>query len=70
MTMLLTADEIEALTGKQRRSAQRAVLVALGVPFKVRPDGSLVVLRAAAEAALGYSKADYRPPGPRLRLPK
>jgi len=67
--MLLTADEISTLTGKKRRSAQRVVLIALGVPFKSRPDGSLVVLRMAAEAALGHAKTEYRPPQqPRLRL--
>lgn len=42
--MLLTADQVAELTGKVRPAAQRGVLLALGIPFKVRPDGSNVVL--------------------------
>jgi hypothetical protein len=65
--MWLTAEEIAALTGKQRQSAQRRVLAALGVPYKVRPDGTIVVSRSAAEAAL-HAPAKDRPAPPRLRL--
>lgn len=46
MTLTLTPDELIELTGKQRRSAQLKVLQALAIPFRVRPDGSLLVLRA------------------------
>lgn len=43
--MFLTPEEIAELTGKQRRGAQRAVLNALGIQHKERPDGSLLVAR-------------------------
>ena len=46
MTLVLSPDELIELTGKQRRSAQAKVLTALAIPFRVRPDGSLLVLRA------------------------
>jgi len=51
--MFLSKDEIEELTLKKRRSAQTAVLNALGITHKVRPDGSVVILRAHVEAVLG-----------------
>ena len=51
--MFLTPEEIAQLTGRVQRRAQRTVLNALGVVHKVRPDGSLVVLRAHVEKELG-----------------
>lgn len=52
--IVLTAGELEAITSRPRPSAQARVLTALGIPFKIHPyDRTLVVLRAAAEAALG-----------------
>jgi len=51
--MFLSKDEIEGLTLKKQRSAQAAVLNALGIIHKRRPDASLVVLRAHVEAVLG-----------------
>lgn len=68
--MLLSVDELVELTGKTRRGAQGDVLRALGIPFKARPDGSLVVLRDAVQAALGYATAKERSPSPQLRLPE
>lgn len=50
--MLLTPDELAQLTGKQRRSAQRRALLAMGIEHKVRPDGSLAVLRSHVERLL------------------
>jgi hypothetical protein len=51
--MILTDAEIAAITERERPKAQAKVLDALGVPYRPRPDGSLVVSRAAAQAALG-----------------
>lgn len=51
--MILTPDEITELTLKKHRAAQRAVLNALGIQHKVRPDGSLVVSRSHVEKELG-----------------
>jgi hypothetical protein len=52
--MFLTEEEIRELTNRKQRSAQAMVLNALGITHKVRPDGSLVVLRAHVEHELGY----------------
>ena len=51
--MFLTADEIEALTGRVHRSAQVKVLVAMGIEHKVRPDRSIAILRAHVEREMG-----------------
>lgn len=51
--MFLTDEELKQLTGRQRAHAQRTVLNALGIQHKVRPDGSLVVLRSHVEKELG-----------------
>jgi len=53
--MLLTAEELAALTGKQRPSAQRRVLAAIGIPYRVRPDGSIAVERHVVLGALGVT---------------
>jgi hypothetical protein len=42
--VLLTAEDLVALTGKMRPSAQKRELDYLGVPARTRSDGSLVVL--------------------------
>lgn len=41
--MILSPDELVTLTARQRKSAQARVLAAIGVPYRRRPDGSLVV---------------------------
>lgn len=53
MTLTLTAAELAELTKRERPAAQARILRALGIPFRAHPDGSLLVLRSAAEAALG-----------------
>lgn len=68
--MILSPDDIATLTGRQRPRAQRGVLEALGVPYKVRPDGSLVVARAAVDIVLGVNAAAHTEHRPRLRLPE
>ena len=45
MKLALTRAEIEELTERRRPAAQARVLRALGIDFRVRPDGSLLVLR-------------------------
>lgn len=44
--MFLDPDQLRELTGRLRSDAQRRELEHLGVPFRVRRDGSLVVLAA------------------------
>lgn len=54
--MFLTKAELEALTGKQRRDTQARVLRFMGIEHKIRPDGSLAVLRAHVEQELGMTQ--------------
>lgn len=51
--VFLNEEEIELLTEKKRHSTQQKILNALGVTHKVRPNGSLVVLRSHVERVLG-----------------
>jgi hypothetical protein len=51
--MFLDQHELIALTGRQRSDAQARILRALGLEHRVRPDGTLVVLRAHVERLLG-----------------
>jgi hypothetical protein len=51
--MFLTRAEIAELTGRKLSKSQRTVLNHLGIEHKVRPDGSLVVLRSHVEKSLG-----------------
>lgn len=46
----LSFDDLSALTGKKLHSAQRRVLNYMGIPHRVRPDGSLVVLWSHVDA--------------------
>jgi hypothetical protein len=64
--MLLTPDELAALTGRQRPAAQVRWLRAHGWPHEIGADGRPKVLRAYAERRLGA--LDSTPRAPRLRL--
>lgn len=54
--MFLTAEEIAELTNKTHRKSQRTVLNALGIAYKVRPDGTLLVARAHVLKELGVAE--------------
>ena len=45
----LSAEELIELTGYQRRNCQRGELESLGIPFRLRTNGSIVVLRKELE---------------------
>lgn len=61
--IVLTEQELEAVTGKDRPSAQARVLRELGIPFRPRPrDGALLVSRRAADAVLGGLSANDETP--------
>lgn len=63
MSLCLSADEIRELTGKKRQVAQERVLAGMQIPFRKRPDGSLVVIRTdLLTAPIG------QPRGPALRF--
>ncbi|MBN4667180.1 DUF4224 domain-containing protein [Pandoraea nosoerga] len=51
--IFLTQDEIRDMTGRVRYKSQSLVLSALGIEHRVRPDGSLLVLRSHVELSLG-----------------
>jgi hypothetical protein len=51
--MFLTAEELTELTNRIHRRAQRTVLNFMGIEHKVRPDGSVLVLRSHVEKQMG-----------------
>lgn len=51
--MILTHGELVALTGRRRKDAQVRALRYMGIEHKIRPDGSVAVLRAHVEHVLG-----------------
>lgn len=57
MPLHLTEDELQSMTGYRRPSKQMEVLRSLGIPARLRPDHSVLVMRMhcmsreAAEAA-------------------
>lgn len=51
--MILDADQLYELTRKKRSSAQAAVLSAMGIEHRIRPDGSVAVSEAHVEKVLG-----------------
>lgn len=50
---MLSPSELRELTGRRRSDAQARALDHMGIPYQVRPDGTLAVLRIVAERALG-----------------
>ncbi|GMG89620.1 hypothetical protein Cmtc_18990 [Cupriavidus sp. TKC] len=57
MSLTLSPDELKELTHKSRSSAQVRALRSMGIEHKVRPDGSVAVLRAHVDAQMGAPKA-------------
>ncbi|QNB08643.1 DUF4224 domain-containing protein [Herbaspirillum frisingense] len=51
--MFLTDTELADLTKRKRAKAQQRQLNAMGIQYRVRADGSLVVLLAHVERLLG-----------------
>ena len=51
--MFLDPDELKQRTNRERSGAQRKALDFMGMPYKVRADGSIVVLRSAIEEVMG-----------------
>jgi hypothetical protein len=46
-------NELTSLTHKRRNDARLRVLRAMGIAHRVRPDGSIAVLRSHVDAELG-----------------
>jgi hypothetical protein len=53
MTTFLEPNEISELTDKVRRPSQIKVLNSMGIEHKVRPDGSVAILRAHITKVFG-----------------
>lgn len=51
--MFLTEEEVRSLTNRVQHQAQAKMLRSIGMMFKIRSDGSLLVLRAHVEQELG-----------------
>lgn len=51
--LILTTEEIKALTGRSRYAAQIKVLRSYGLEVKVRPDGMPIVSRTNFEKVMG-----------------
>lgn len=57
---LLSPAELAELTGRSRRDAQARALRGMGIEHKVRPDGTVAVLRAHAEQVLAGGAGGVR----------
>jgi hypothetical protein len=64
--MILSPQQLEELTQKKTPGRQRRVLKHINVPFRVRPDGTLIVLVSHVHAAYDDSHQVQRVP--RLRF--
>jgi len=53
MTLFLTPQELESLTGRKLPSAQHRALNKMGIEHRRRPDGRIVVLRSHLESVMG-----------------
>lgn len=56
--MFLTDQELTELTGKRQNAARIRVLNSMRVQHKIRPDGSIAVLRAHVERIFGEKKSN------------
>lgn len=61
-TMFLTEDDLTELTSKRQNAARIRVLNSMGIQHKMRPDGSLAVLRAHVERLFGESSKPVQSP--------
>ena len=57
---ILTPDELQLLTGKQRHNAQLRELNHMGIPSKQRTDGSLVVVAVDVPLTLNKLPKEVR----------
>lgn len=51
-TMFLDKDEVSELTARVQHAAQAKVLRSMGIEHRVRPDGSLAILRTHVEEVM------------------
>jgi hypothetical protein len=65
--VILTEAQLLELTRKRRPSAQARVLGHAGIPFRARPDGSLIVLMIHVETIEGQPANARLPAEPVLQ---
>lgn len=54
--MFLTPEEIRELTHRVKHGAQAVALNTMGIMHKIRPDGSIVVMRDHVESLFGIAE--------------
>ena len=62
MSLTLSPEELTELTHKKKSSAQVRALRTMGIEHKVRPDGSVAVLRSHVDAQMGAPKEGRKAP--------
>lgn len=65
MSLALTPDELVEVTGRTRHKAQAEALTAMGIPYRLRPDGSPLVLRVHVI----HETTEKKQASPELHLP-
>lgn len=63
--MWLEPSEIEGMTNRIQHAAQVRVLRGMGIEHRVRPDGTVAVLRAHVEKVFGVAPATARKAAPK-----
>lgn len=61
MSLTLSPEELRELTHRQMPTAQVRALRAMGIEHKIRPDGSVAVLRSHLDAQMGAPKDTRQP---------
>ncbi len=61
-SMFLDHEEVKRLTNSTGRDAQSKALRAMGIVHKIRPDGSIVILRDHINKIFGGDSASNRKP--------
>ena len=51
--MFLNDEELQALTRRQKPTAQARALAAMGLEYRVRPDGTIAVLTSHVQEQMG-----------------
>lgn len=58
--MFLTKEELEQLTGRKQTAAQQRALRFMGVDHRLRPDGSIAVLKEHVQMIFGGAKPEHQ----------
>jgi hypothetical protein len=63
--LFLDADEISNMTSRVQRAAQVRVLRGMGIEHRIRPDGTVAILRAHVERVFGAGPTNMRKNAPK-----